>query len=121
MCPLRRHASCRSTVELTSKNAGDAISSTIPFLAVETELQVALSKAKDANEVTKAVSAATSAGARPGCPALNDADKLLKAFAKDAEAALKARPKAPKVSGAQGNGWDGMKRGVAKTHDNSVA
>jgi hypothetical protein len=48
---------------------------------------------------------------------------LLKAFetATEEEEALKARPKAPKAAGAQGAGWDGMKRATAKVHDNSVA
>ena len=58
---------------------------------------------------------APKAGARPGCPAIMDAEKIKKA-AKDG--AVKAG-KAPKVA-AQGKGWDDMARALGKTHDNSV-
>jgi hypothetical protein len=35
------------------------------------------------------------------------------------DAALKTRPKAPKKPGAQGSGWDDMKRGAGATHSTS--
>ncbi len=91
----------------------------LPFVAAEEGLEVALSKVEDAKAVQAAMDEAVKAGARPGCPALKTGDSLIALFKKDAEAAMKKRPKAPK-KGVQGAGWDGMARGLAKVHDNSV-
>ena len=66
-----------------------------------------------------AMDKAVKAGARPGCAALKTGELLVTLFAKDAEAAMKKRPAAPKKT-VQGAGWDGAARELAKVHDNSV-
>jgi len=114
------HSTCKSTVALTKDLASTSYSASLPFIDTENELLTALSAVEKAADAQKAMDAALKAGARPGCPAIMSGEKLLKSFAKDAEKALKDRPKAPK-SGAQGKGWDGMARQVGKVHDNSVA
>jgi hypothetical protein len=110
----------RQTVTVTKSMLEDRFQASLPFVKAEEDLVTGLSKAKTKDEVKKLVEAAKDA--RPGCTALKSAEKLLKAFdEKSEEEALKARPKAPKAAGAQGAGWDTMKRAVAKVHDNSVA
>jgi len=110
------HASSRQTVVVT-KSALEAAD--LPFVDAEDGLIADLSGAEDAKAVQVAMDKAVKAGARPGCDALVTGETLVDLFKKDAEAAMKKRPKAPN-SGAQGKGWDGMARGVAKVHDNSV-
>jgi len=115
------HSTCRSTTVITKSNLESSFTTTLPFVAAEDALLDATRAAKSADEVKKAIETAKGAGARSGCPAIVAAEKVVKAFAKgDDEAVAKAKPKAPKA-GAQGKGWDGMARGVAKVHDNSVA
>jgi hypothetical protein len=118
-----------SRITLDKSKIQTAEMSSIGFVAAEGALTTALSAAKSSADVTKALEKAEKDGARKGCPALGDADKLLKAFKKAEEtegeeedkktamdAALKGRPKAPKKPGAQGSGWDDMKRAVGSVH-----
>jgi len=115
------HASSRQTVVVNKADLDAGYTSTLPFVSAEESLEGAARAAKNAGEIKTAISAATSAGARPGSPAVVSAEKLLAAFEKgDEEAVKKAKPKAPKV-GVQGKGWDDMSRSVAKVHDNSIA
>ena len=115
------HASSRQTVAVSKADLDTGYTATLPFAQAEDDLTTATIAAKSAKDVKAAISAATSAGARPGCPAITTAEKVLAAFEKDGEdAASKAKPKGPKA-GAQGKGWDGMARALGKTHDNSVA
>jgi len=115
------HASSRETVKVTRAALESGLTATLPFVAAEEALEAAARAAKNAGEVKSAISTATSSGARAGSPAIVAAEKVLAAFEKgDEEAVKKAKPKAPKV-GVQGKGWDDMSRGVAKVHDNSVA
>merc|ERR1739848_416262 len=59
-----------------------AESSSIGFMAAEENLNAVLSKAKTSADVTKAVEAAVTNGARKGSAALTGADKLLTALQK---------------------------------------
>mmetsp|Transcript_46974 Transcript_46974/g.123252 ORF Transcript_46974/g.123252 Transcript_46974/m.123252 type:complete len:207 (-) Transcript_46974:366-986(-) len=110
------HSTSRATVMVTKT---DFAAADLPFIGAEEALEVALSKVEDAKAAQSAMDTALKAGARPGCPAIVAGEKVIKAFNKDAEAGMKARPKAPK-NAAQGKGWDGYAPGLAKTHDNSV-
>lgn len=177
------HATSRPAQALDLGDFEKGLKNSIGFMEAEEKLTIALSAAKNAEEVTKAVDAGLADGARQGSPALMSGDKLLKAFqkaekttaeltakleelksqprnllrddeeemapplgvkeedaAKKAEkeekkeeevdpikaveddmkkamdAALKARPKAPKKPGAQGSGWDDQKRAAGGTH-----
>merc|ERR1712087_50002 len=92
-----------------------AFGSALPFAQAEEDLIMALTKVKTVADVDKAVTARLAAGGRPGCPAIDSAEKIKKAADGDA---VKAGP-APK-SPPQGKGWDGMARSLAKTHDNSI-
>merc|ERR1712060_895925 len=105
------------TVELSKAAADASFSSALPFIAPEEALVLAVSKAKTIEDVDAAIAACLKAGGRAGCPAITDAEKV-KAAAKGDNANFKAG-KAPK-KGAQGAGWDAMKRVVASTHDNSI-
>ena len=63
-------------------------------------------------------------GARPGCPAIESAEKQLKAIAKaakDGKPAPKYKPINPPIGGAT-PGWanQGEGRKIAVVHDNSV-
>lgn len=110
------HSTCVvKTVELTKAMADESFNSVLPFIAPEDDLLLALSKVKTPEDVDAAIADALKAGARAGCPAIMDAEKIKKG-AKDGK--VKAG-KAPKVAN-QGNGWDNMKRTEAKVHDNSV-
>ena len=121
------HASCRPTSRSTaiSKKVLDgALSSALPFAPAENALDAALVTAKNDGEIDKAVKQALASGARPGCPAIESADKQLKAIAKaakDGKPAPKYKPLKPAVGGAT-PGWanQGEGRKVATTHDNSV-
>jgi len=111
------HSTAKETVMVLPEQLSASLGSSLPFVAAEEGLTIALSKAKSKDDVKKAVTAAEGSGARKGSPAMNQATKLLKAFEeKSEEEALKARPKAPKKAGAQGGGWDGMKRAVGGVH-----
>lgn len=115
------HSTCRSAVTITKAQLDSGYSAGLPFIVAEDALGAATREAKNAKDVEKAIATALAAGARAGCPAIKDAEKVIKAFAKgDDEVVSKAKPKAPKVA-AQGKGWDDMKRELGKTHDNSVA
>jgi hypothetical protein len=111
------HSTAKETLVVGMDDLDKAFGGSLPFVAAEETLTVALSKATKKEDVKKAITAAKESGAREGSPALTTADKLLKAFSeKTEEEALKARPKAPKKAGAQGGGWDGMKRPVGAVH-----
>ena len=111
-----RHSTSKQTVVATKKLLEKA---DLPFVAAETGLDRDLSAVTDASGVKAAMDKAVKAGARPGCAALKTGELLVTLFAKDAEAAMKKRPAAPKKT-VQGAGWDGAARELAKVHDNSV-
>jgi len=96
--------------------ASKVYSQALPFIAAEDALAVALSKVASVDDINKAVAACLAAGGRKGCPAILDAQKIIKAAEKDGEVKPAKAPKNP----AQAAGWDSMSRGVAKVHDNSV-
>ncbi|KOO21405.1 hypothetical protein Ctob_005313 [Chrysochromulina tobinii] len=110
------HSTSKQTVVATKKLLEKA---DLPFVAAETGLDRDLSAVTDASGVKAAMDKAVKAGARPGCAALKTGELLVTLFAKDAEAAMKKRPAAPKKT-VQGAGWDGAERELAKVHDNSV-
>eukprot|EP00966_Prymnesium_polylepis_P142709 3294965-Prymnesium_polylepis.1 len=89
----------------------DGFNSALPFFAAEDALMEALRQVKEVEDVDAAVAAALEAGARPGCPAIETAEKML-AAAKKEGATLK--PAAPAKSSPQGKGWEGMERAVGK-------
>ena len=121
------HATCRPTSRSTfisKKVLADSIAKDLPFVPAEEALDDALTTAKNEEEVEKAVKQALADGARPGCPAIESAEKQLKAIAKaakDGKPAPKYKPLKPAVGGAS-PGWanQGEGRKVAITHDNSV-
>jgi hypothetical protein len=117
------NADARQTVVVNKAQLTKGLESSLPFIKAEEALQIALSKVKTQKEAKELMEKAVGTGCRPGSPVMQSGEKLLKAFetATEEEEALKARPKAPKAAGAQGAGWDGMKRATAKVHDNSVA
>jgi hypothetical protein len=92
-----------------------AFSGALPFAKPEEDLVMALTKVKTVEDVDAAIAACLAAGGRPGCPAIDGAEKIKKA---EKDGAVKAGP-APKVT-AQGKGWDNMARSLAKVHDNSI-
>jgi len=109
------HSTCVAKTGLTGAVATATYTAALPFIAPEEDLVVALSKVTSTGDVDKAIAEALKAGARPGCPAIMDAEKIKKSAK---EGGVKAG-KAPKVA-AQGKGWDDMARGLGKVHDNSV-
>ena len=121
------HATCRPTSRSTAiskKVLGDALSSALPFAAAEDALDAALATAKNDGEIDKAVKQALASGARPGCPAIDAADKLKANMAKaskDGKPAPKYKPLNPPTGGAT-PGWanQGEGRKLATVHDNSV-
>ena len=76
----------------------------------------ALRKVKSEADISAAVEAGLKNGCRPGCPAIDTAEKMLKAAKKEGK--VKAAP--PAKAGAAGKGWEGVGRELAKVHDNSV-
>jgi len=111
------HSTSRQTVQVSRTQLTEGFQTSLPFIAAEDALAVGLSKATKKDEVKKLMDEALKSGARPGCPIIGAGEKLLKAFEeKSEEEALKARPKAPKAAGAQGAGWDGMKRPLGAVH-----
>ena len=116
------HSTSKQTVVATKSMIATADAGGLPFIAAEDALGDAVRASKSEGDVKKAIAAALAAGARAGSPAEKAAEKVIAAFAKGGqEEADKAMPKPPKPAGAQGAGWDGMKRALGKTHDNSVA
>ena len=63
----------------------DSIARDLPFVPAEDALDEALTTAKNEAEVDKAMKQALADGARPGCPAIDNAEKQLKAIAKAAK------------------------------------
>lgn len=111
------HATCKSSEPVLSAAVAEAaFKASLPFIKPESDLVLALSKAKSVEDVDAAVAKCLAGGGRKGCPAIVDAEKLKKA----AEKGEFKAGKAPKV-GVQGAGWDAMKRTAAKVHDNSIA
>jgi hypothetical protein len=116
------HSSCVNTVSVTKASFEEGLGKVLPFVDAESALGDATRAANSAGDVKAAMATAEAAGARKGSPAMQAAEKVIKAFESgDAEAATKAKPKAPKAAGAQAAGWDKTDRKLAKTHDNSVA
>ena len=76
------HATSRPAQILDLPDFDQGLKNSIGFMEAEEKLTIALSAAKNAEEVTKAVDAGLADGARPGSPALMSGDKLLKAFQK---------------------------------------
>ena len=121
------HATCRPTSRSTAiskKVLGDALSSALPFAAAEDALDAALCTATSDGDIDKAVKQALANGARPGCPAIDAADKLKETMAKaskDGKPAPKYKPINPPTGGAT-PGWanQGEGRKIAVVHDNSV-
>ena len=127
-CPCcRRHATCRPTsrTTLVSKSVlSSALSSALPFSAAEDGLDDDIQAAQDDKALDAAIKKALAAGARPGCPAIEAAEKQKVAMAKAAKEGKpvpKAKSLKPAIGGAT-PGWanQGEGRKVASTHDNSV-
>jgi len=111
------HSTCRPKTAVITKGVLDStLTSALPFLAPEDALLDALRAATDDGSIKSAVEACLSAGGRPGCPAIDTADKMLAEFKKDGK--FKKPPPAKKT--AQGKGFDDMARALGKVHDNSV-
>lgn len=108
-------ATAKATVLVTKGALTTAFEGALPFVAAEEALTFALSQVKTVADVDAAVAACLAAGGRPGCPAIDAAEKIKKT---EAEGAVKAGPK-PKDP-PQGKGWDNMSRSLAKVHDNSI-
>ena len=121
------HATCRPTSRSTfisKKVLADSIAKDLPFVPAEEALDDALTTAKNEEEVEKAVKQALADGARPGCPAIDAAEKLKANMAKaskDGKPAPKYKPLNPPTGGAT-PGWanQGEGRKLATVHDNSV-
>ena len=101
-----------------------ALSSALPFAPAENALDAALVTAKNDGEIDKAVKQALASGARPGCPAIDAAEKFKASMAKagkDGKRAPKYKPVNPPTGGAT-PGWadQGQGRKIAVIHDNSV-
>ena len=113
------HSTCVSKAPVITKGAFDkAYVSSLPFVAPEEALQLAMSKADlKLKDIDGAIAKCVADGGRKGCPAIVAAEKIKKAADKDGNVKPGKAPGAP----AQAGGWDAMKRAMAKTHDNSVA
>ena len=113
------HSTCVSKAPVITKGAFDnAYVSSLPFVAPEEALQLAMSKADlKLKDIDGAIAKCIADGGRKGCPAIVAAEKIKKAADKDGNVKPGKAPSAP----AQAGGWDAMKRAVAKVHDNSVA
>ena len=113
------HSTCVSKAPVITKGAFDkAYVSSLPFVAPEEALQLAMSKADlKLKDIDGAIAKCIADGGRKGCPAIVAAEKIKKAADKDGNVKPGKAPGAP----AQAGGWDAMKRAVAKVHDNSVA
>ena len=107
-----RHSTSKQTVVATKKLLEKA---DLPFVAAEAGLDRDLSAVTDASGVKAAMDKAVKAGARPGCAALKTGELLVTLFAKDAEAAMKKRPAAPKKT-VQGAGWVGGEQDAVVTN-----
>ena len=113
------HSTCVSKAPVITKGAFDnAYVSSLPFVAPEEALQLAMSKADlKLKDIDGAIAKCIADGGRKGCPAIVAAEKIKKAADKDGNVKPGKAPGGP----AQAAGWDAMKREVAKVHDNSVA
>merc|ERR1719379_1829014 len=72
------HATCRPRAVLTKKNLASAFNAQLPFIAPEEQLEDNLVKCTDEEAIKKCIEA----GGRPGCPAIEGANKLKKDMAK---------------------------------------
>ena len=116
------HSTSKQTITVNKSVLESSKTAGLPFVTAEDALGEAVRASKSEGDVKKAIATALAAGARAGSPAENAAKKVMEAFAKGGqEEADKVMPKPPKPAGAQGAGWDGMKRAIGKVHDNSVA
>ena len=121
---VARHATCRQKVPISKSAIQSAFTSALPFVAPEEGLEDDLVPCEDPKAVDAAIAKALAAGARPGCPAIDAAEKLKKDMAKaakDGKPMPKAKPRKSLVGGDKpGFGLQGEGRTIAKTHDNSV-
>ena len=97
--------------------------STLPFVAAEEALEDDLPSCDSEKAVDAAINKCVAAGGRPGCPAIDAAEKLKKDMAKAASSGKpmpKAKPR--KNMGGATPGWanQGEGRKIAVTHDNSI-
>ena len=121
------HSTCRPTSRSTvvSKTAlSSALKVALPFAAAEDALDDAIVNAADEKAIDEAVKKALSAGARPGCPAMDSATKQKANMAKaksEGKPVPAAKALKPPVGGMT-PGWadQGAGRKVASVHDNSV-
>mmetsp|Transcript_18216 Transcript_18216/g.37096 ORF Transcript_18216/g.37096 Transcript_18216/m.37096 type:complete len:204 (+) Transcript_18216:47-658(+) len=121
------HATCRPTSRSTivSKKVLDkSLSTALPFAAAENALDAAIVAAKSEKQIDEAVKKCLSSGGRPGCPAIELANKQKAAMAKAAKDG-KPMPKAKGLNPPQGGGspgWadQGQGRKLATVHDNSI-
>jgi len=95
-CDEPWHFTSRGTTVLTKARLEEGVAAALPFVAPEDTLGDETRAAKSKEEVQAAVDKALAAGARKGSPALNAAEKVLKAADKSWEDAEKAKPKPPK-------------------------
>lgn len=118
------HATCRQKVPISKTAIQTAFVSALPFVAPEEGLEDALVPCEDPKAVDAAIAAALAAGARPGCPAIDSAEKLKKEMAKaakDGKPMPKAKPRKVSAGGDKpGFGLQGEGRALGKVHDNSV-
>merc|ERR1712060_87367 len=113
------HSTCRPrTLALDKALATESFNKALPYVPPEEALVMALTKVKTLEDIDKAIETCLADGGRPGCSALESAEKIKKAAEKDGT----VKPgKAPKPPPTQGAGWDKVgERSVAKTHHNSV-
>ena len=124
LCCACRHATCRQKTPITKDMLTKGMSSALPFMLPEQDLEDALVPCTSPEEVDAAIKKGLAAGARPGCPVIDAAEKLKKEMAKaakDGKPMPKAKPRKIAVGGDKpGWGLQGEGRSVAKTHDNSV-
>ena len=127
-CPCcRRHATCRPTSRSTLINPkvlASAIASALPFQPAEEAIDDDIQAAKTPEDIDAAIQKCIANGGRPGCPAIESAEKQKVAIAKavkEGKPVPKAKSLKPAIGGAT-PGWanQGEGRKVASTHDNSV-
>lgn len=111
------HSTCRPKTAVITKGMLDStFVSALPFIAPEEALMDTLRQVETKGEIEAAIKKCLADGGRPGCPAIDAAEKSIKLGEKEGK--IKKAP--PAKGGAQGKGWDDMARSLAKTHDNSV-
>jgi len=121
------HSTCRPSSRSTvvSKTVlSKSLNVALPFAAAEDALDDAIVSAADEKAIDDAVKKALSAGARPGCPAIESATKQKANVAKavkEGKPVPKAKSLKPAIGGlTPGFANQGEGRKVASTHDNSV-